>query len=145
MKTDNELIAEFMGWKLVTINTPFIKFMTDKPMKVWKMPSDFNTEFVPKVIREDDLKFERSWDWLMPVVEKISQHIYESYTDNNGYKDVTSHDRAYPRTFAMIDSEGQWMVRINRMPLEQGDSLIATTYSAVVEFIKWYNAKELKQ
>lgn len=116
MKTDNEIIAEFMQDK--------------KALAVYKHP---------KYLPSDDqqyVKYHSSWDWLMPVVEKISQHIYESYPDHNGYKEVTVHDRAYPRTFGMIDNEGKWMVRINRMPLEQEDTLIKATYNAVVEWIK---------
>lgn len=66
----------------------------------------------------------------MPVVEKISQHIYESWEDSDGYKDVIHHERACPRTFGMMDSEGRWLVRINRMPLEQEDTLIKATYKS---------------
>lgn len=117
---DNELIAEFMGLPL-TKQLP--QFSSVGPKKWTTVPFQ-------------DWKYHSSWDWLMPVVEKISQHIYESYPDHNGYKEVTVHDRAYPRTFGMIDNDGKWMVRINRMPLEQEETLMQATYKAVVEWIK---------
>lgn len=113
MKTDNELIAEFCGRK-------------------YGVNADKNGY----------LKYDTSWDHLMPVVEKIAEHIYEEYPDHNGYKEVVVKDRAYTRTFGMIDSDGKWMVRINRMPLEQEDTLIQATYNAVVEWIKWHNEQK---
>lgn len=108
--TDNELIAKFMG-------EPFGK-NADK------------NGLIP---------YHKSWDWLMPVVEKISLHVYEEYTDHNGYKEVPIKCYAYPRTFAMPDYNGEFMVRFNRCVLFQNKSLINATYEAVVDFIKRYN------
>lgn len=123
--SDNEIIAEFMDLNRIVHNPEY--FITDHGMT-----------------HQNEFRYNSSWDWLMPVVEKIAQHVYEIWQDSNGYKEVTHHDRAYPRTFGMIDSEGKWMVRINRMPLEQESTLIEATYKAVVEFIKWHNAEKLK-
>lgn len=50
MKTDNELIAEFMGWKKV------------KNQNIYILPNGDNIV---------DPKFTTSWDWLMPVVKNI--------------------------------------------------------------------------
>jgi hypothetical protein len=56
MKTDNELIAEFMGFKKV-----------GNVMEKWE---DGYTSVLCCDIK--DLKsYEGYWDWLMPVVEKI--------------------------------------------------------------------------
>lgn len=120
--TDNELIAEFMGINVAHWGPVLYRSDEDGMVDITDDPQTYSPD--------------RSWDDLMPVVEKISQHVYESYQDNNGYKDVTVHERAYPRTFGMIDNEGRWMVRINRMHLEQEDTLIKATYNAVVEWIK---------
>ena len=68
-------------------------------------------------------KFNESWDWLMPVVEKICT---ESYDDG---------DNIYLRTFGMM-SEGFFMVRFNRRSLFMDESLIKATYLAVVDFIR---------
>lgn len=55
---NNKLIAEFMG-----LTEPFElpQFGTIRPN------GDFKTEFLAH-----QLRYHNSWDWLMPVVEKIS-------------------------------------------------------------------------
>lgn len=79
------------------------------------------------------LKYHTSWDWLMPVVEKISQMRCSS--DN-----LFDHDTFYPRTFGMLSPEGRKpMVRLNRCEVYEEDTLIEATYKAVVSFIDWYN------
>jgi hypothetical protein len=120
--TDNEIIAEFMGLK------------REDHSQLYNNPTGLTYDRCPSAM------YDKSWDWLMPVVEKIATYVYESYESSNGYKNITEHDRAYTRTFGMIDNEGKWMVRINRMVLEQEDTLIKATYQAVVDFIKWYNS-----
>jgi hypothetical protein len=107
MKTDNEVIAEFMG--LVS----------------------WGGKTYP---------YERDWNVLMPVVEKIAKIVTpETEVITNG--DESRFDSYYPRTFAMLNAETrQFMVRINRFPLYQAGSLIEATYHAVVDFIKWYNS-----
>ena len=138
MKTENELIAEFMAYNkydtqhgAIDGNPNIVNYYNIKEIPSNSDGMDWHSQH--------NLMFDTSWDWLMPVVEKISQYVYETRVDNNGYKDVIIQDRAYPRTFGMIDSGGKWMVRINRMHLEQEDTLIKATYKSVVEFIKWYN------
>lgn len=109
LKSDNELIAEFMGWQ--------------------KDAQGFWPRSRYKLV------FDTNWNELMPVVEKISRHVYEEHKSNNGYKDVVVKEYAYPRTFAMLGSNG-FMVRINRMTLHEHENLITATYNAVVEWIK---------
>ncbi len=56
-----------------------------------------------------DLKYHKSWDWLMPVVEKCYQCNHE---------------------------EGDLHMRLNDAVLTVN---IEEVYKAVVEFINWYN------
>ncbi len=122
MKTDNELIADFMD-----IAHPKEHYGRHR----------FNIcgGFVPA----SSLKYHESWDWLMPVVDKISQHVYEVETEERiGGTTVITHT-AYPRTFGMLSEEGKPMVRLNRSPLYTADTLIEATYKAVVDWIKTYN------
>ena len=56
-KQDNVIIAEFMGLVLVTLD----KIKTNK--KPYISSADGYTD--------DELKYDCSWDWLIPVVEKI--------------------------------------------------------------------------
>lgn len=81
----------------------------------------------------NNLYYHISWDWLMPVIEKISKITIEW---------ENSHDRTetyYPVTFGMLNSETRKaMVRINGNTLHEADTLMEATYLAVVDFIKWY-------
>ena len=77
------------------------------------------------------LAYHSSWNWLMPVVEKISRMVVE--LDSDG-KPVGTY---YPRTFGMIQQDtGLPMVRINCCPVYVGGTLIEAAWIAVVEFIK---------
>jgi hypothetical protein len=114
MENENKLIAEFMGYKVV-----------DKPKVV-------NGENFFEYIDENGnytycnslLKYDTSWDWLMPVVEKI-----ESLRDLDG--------NAYRFSIDMCN------VSIENTDIEilGGDFKINTTYNAVVEFIKTHKNK----
>jgi hypothetical protein len=59
MKTDNELIAEFMGFPYETSSMTF-----SEPRKL--------------VTSKRKLEYHTSWDWLMPVVGKIGT-LWEPY------------------------------------------------------------------
>ncbi len=112
MKTDNEIIAEFMDH--------------DVP-KEYLNGSDLNNTY------------KNSWDWLMPVVEKISQHVYEERTESDGDETLTHKDTAFTRTFGMTSYAGMRMVRINRSPLFEAETLIEASYLAVVDWIQRFN------
>lgn len=58
--TDNELIAEFDGW--THFPTP-----KAKGKGYWSYPSRGYAHF-----GSDAFRYDTSWDWLMPVVEKIN-------------------------------------------------------------------------
>ena len=104
LQEDNKLIAEFMDMKVSTDGTQ----VKDENWFYVDLDSTFNT----------------SWDWLMPVVERIEEierigvHIEGTYvsikTDESG-KDVEI--VRGKTTFSKLES----------------------TYNAVVEFIKQYN------
>lgn len=79
-------------------------------------------------------KYDLSWDWLMPVVEKICKL---KTGDGKTYVEYPT-----PRTFGMINEEtGQIMVRFNGFSLCQADTLIEATCLAVLEFVDlWFQA-----
>jgi hypothetical protein len=91
-KTDNELIAEFM--KNHAINSPHLR--TTKELE--------NT-------------YDYSWDWLMPVVEKIHEIIRQQ---GNG---------KWTKEESSVKS-------IYSVQLNMG---IDRIYKMTVDFIKWYN------
>lgn len=123
----NKLIAEFMGFKYC----PLCKLNGIRGVLIKEgelsMHLDFTKPFHPK--------YHSSWDWLMPVVEKISR--IKCIWDN---AEVTESDTYYPRTFGMLNEKTlQPMVRFNSSFLHEAPTLIEATWKAVVEFIQFYN------
>ena len=99
MTTENKLIAEFMG--LETPNGIYFEHLT-KDGKRSKL-----THFIL-------LEYHLSWDWLMPVVEKIDDIV-----DVNGNRINRVHNAVF--TFDRNQ-----------------------VYNAVVEFINEYNKNKIK-
>lgn len=76
--------------------------------------------------------YNSSWEWLMPVIEKISHIPVIGATEQS--------DTCYPRTFGMLqDDTGLPMFRFNCCHLFVGATLIEAAWIAVVEFIKMEN------
>ncbi len=97
---DNKLIAEFMDLKSTGLS----------------------------IYKESDYKYHKSWDWLMPVIDKIENFIFD---ENNSYN-VTIGSTNY---CVIQDSNGDTIEIIK----DNGNSKLDTTYQAVVEFIKQNN------
>ena len=95
-ESDNELIAEFMGMAKIPIN--------DKENQSYPL-------------------YDVSWDWLMPVVEKI---------ESLGYETEIKYDQSI---FVRIGAGGY---ENQTQFMSDGRTKIEATHKAVVEFIKWY-------
>lgn len=114
----NELIAKFMGWEVDKYTGKEINYFVEGQLDVYP-------KVVGSCIAFQHMKFHTSWDWLMPVVEKIEKlgfwvnikknHVTVAW-DNKGSFDSK-----------MIHSEFGDQSKIQRV------------YTCVVEFIKWYN------
>ena len=106
--TENKLIAEFMGFQETKIGYYDYE-------EVLTLPYTFDNTF-------DYLLFDKSWDWLMPVVERIE-------------------------TIDRGDEKGKFLLHFNSNsvnwnntpPTITGINKRHATYKAVVKFIKWYN------
>lgn len=100
---DNKLIAEFMGLEkengLYLFTTPMDDYKTDT------------------------LYFNHSWDWLMPVVQKIESLGYV-FTIQGGKAE-----------YGEMLSEAQCFI---------AEDKLSSTYKAVVEFINQYNNNSFK-
>lgn len=101
-KTDNEIIAEFMDLDIDGDNV-----------------TDGTTETTL-----DKLQYDKRWDWLMPVVEKIEHEGYPVLIEDN-YCRISVPD-------IKKDNIRTWTV----------NKKIEAVYPAVVEFIKWYNSQK---
>lgn len=72
-----------------------------------------------EIFKASELLYHSSWDWLMPVVEKIGGlHIKHNLEDEISWK-----------RFALFENLYLWVMN--------GDK--ANIYQACIEFIKWYN------
>ena len=102
---NNKLIAEFMGGKEKKQSPLFGKSFIE--IDTTNMDCYVS---LPKYTNPKALKYNKSWDWLMPVVVKCFDE-HEVYSDDLNFK-------------------------LNDALLETN---IESLYKAVVEFIKWYN------
>jgi hypothetical protein len=130
----NKLIAEFMGCRESTV------YWGGEPFQRWGFADTDIADKWPENCFSVETKYHTSWDWLMPVVEKIG---LLPYPKDKGWKDEDYKDYSaypYPRTFGMRNTEGKYMVRLNASPLFEADTLIEATWLAVIDFIQWYNS-----
>lgn len=105
IENGSKLIAEFMGEKLSSSGIGIVR------------PAGW----------DDLFKYHCSWDWLMPVVEKIAKDYDVKITWMPTAIDVTYIDRP-----DVMDGE------ISSMG---GMTGIENTFIAVVRFVEWYNTK----
>tara|TARA_B110000977_G_C10706451_1_gene349481 strand:- start:214 stop:555 length:342 start_codon:yes stop_codon:yes gene_type:complete len=108
---DNKLIAEFMEFHRDTEDL----YLIDN----YNLRSE--NQFQATYVRE--MKFHSSWDWLMPVVEKI---------ENFGYEFIIVESRCYVKH--NTDHSVEELFHIETI-----GSKLDTTYDAVVQFINQYN------
>lgn len=140
MEEKNKLIAEFMGLKVSAI-TKIVNgtrqqgyyLLTEDLILLREHEEVIGGECVDILSEADyalpeEMRYNTSWDWLMPVVEKIES--LRGFTKVNGY--------------FILDSIGNY----SRFILDDGtrifESEIASTklysvFKAVIEFIEWYN------
>lgn len=104
----NKMIAIFLGAKMIVENyygINIIKFPDESTKDLW------------------GLKYHKSWDWLMPVVDHISKELQGKFHLYNKY---------------LLEDESREDFLVFRM------ETIEKLYIAVVEFIKWYNQNKIK-
>ncbi len=121
MKEENKLIAEFMGWtQQMDVTERFYGAWFDENniRKAW---SEYQGN--------EPLLFDSSWDWLMPVVEKIEGMgcIVEIWLSlGKGCKIV----------------KGSFKTPLITIANTESNSTIKAVYEAVVDFINWHNKKQ---
>ena len=110
----NKLIAEFMGD--TTSQNSKVSFTKNCPVS--------------------GLKYHSSWDWLMPVVEKI-EHTYQFGTGNycKIYISCNNDPKDYFYYCNIFGSED------DQFNGESAVKKITSVWFAVVEFIEWYNSQ----
>ena len=121
MKTENELIAEFMGFK------PY--------KEAWGGSGSFARTYNINgdILYGNEMKYNSSWDWLMPVVEKIKKEHYFRF-------DIDSPGSVTKQQHTSVSIFQNWVGGGCTEVCEiEGEDMKSTIYKAVVEFIHWYN------
>lgn len=116
IKENNKLIAEFMEESL-SPNEGVIYLDVDHPQ--------FNYHGdTCGLYKHNSRMYHNSWDWLMPVIEKIEM-LPEvlAFTISTNYIEIEPINEEFDIHFI------KW----------EDTKPIITTYKVVVEFIKWYN------
>jgi hypothetical protein len=108
---NNKLIAEFMGFKRK--GNSHIILLKDG--------------FVPFERNVGHLEFHTSWDWLMPVVQKIDEMGYNVHISRISCK-ITP----------ILENDNV----ITSFVCGNVDKKIKLVYDTVVEFTKWYNKEQ---
>ena len=111
----NKLIAKFMG----------LSYCTKYQYEGWYKNSEHNH----RICDFDGLKFNSSWDWLMPVVNKI-----ESLPLINDAGLCVLIEHSYCRIY--LDNWGEYTTVVEK---EKKKDKLNAVYLSIVEFIKWYN------
>jgi hypothetical protein len=121
---NNKLIAEFMGCERYPI-----KGKEDG----WIVKRNIDLK-----VCGASLQYGTSWDWLMPVVEKIEKEsIYTIQTYYDEREDFIGWET---NIFTLFPKDEI----CNFLDDSRFDSKIKATYKAVVEYIKWYNENKSK-
>jgi hypothetical protein len=123
---DNEIIIDFMSdlkeWSYVR-NVDGLKFYRTP----WqKHISEFNdkSEIIGEFFIGDcNFFFRNDWKWLMPVIKKIDNLLYEIQNDPELQSILEKYEFVYHQNRLLISP------------------LLEETYPFVVEFIKWYKSK----
>jgi hypothetical protein len=125
MKTDNELIAEFMGY--------------ERSREVWDEGEHAYTMKIPqawnKWVTPSKMQYSTSWDWIMPVVGKIEKMEFE--VDVQSQMQTVDDDMytIWHQDCTISDGVKTYAHAYSRQKL-------TAVYMAVVEFIKWYNSQK---
>lgn len=133
MKTDNELIAEFMGGQSHHLDDGFGKVTH----VIWFLPGNHPNPHcgAGTYKRPEDLEYHLRWDWLMPVVDRI-QHLEDKFDIQFGYGLMANLGIQSNFVYCRIESwNGKEVASMSGKP-----TLIECVYQTIVDFIKWHNS-----
>ena len=121
---NNIMLAEFLEWK----KYEDFSFITDFNKNYMSMGAGM---LETNIFRFEDLEFHKSWDWLMCVTERVNTEIKNKDIIWNGVKitpdSVHVYGKSYNTAYVVGTTDGKY------------ENLKQCLYTAVVDFIKWYN------
>ena len=131
MEKNNKIIAEFLEWDFdelsETFETPFLKLVE---------PHAFGDEQFSCKLKDFELDFNKDWNWLMAVVEKITSILMldDNFKYNYLYIGYDFEDKEhYVNLYVSED---------NQINGTSKTSKIEAVYEAVVKFINFYNKRK---
>lgn len=123
----NKVIAEFMG---LTYSSETKEYY----LPIYNSGDWWN---------EDELSYHTSWDWIMPVVEKIESMEYWTEICNSPLGTKARPDRLM--WFEIGKDNHRDLLRddcYTRIARVEAGSKIEAVYNAVYEFITWWNKEK---
>ena len=120
---NNKLIVEFMEVDKQIISTGDIHSWNDAPF--YYTTEDSKEKVINNIAKYS--KYHTSYDWLMPVVEKIENH--------HEYCDVLICPVGCSISVTRLSINDTYYCQIDN----DAGTKIEGVYASVVEFIKWYN------
>lgn len=157
---NNKLIAEFMSLKQVNWNGEGMVWVNKDFKEDFTYVDDYSNnskfDWANSLPNADNLLYHTSWDWLMPVVEKIENDGVQTFDDMNitvysrfeiRHNHVKLHWSKCHGYQLFLEVIPKWMSDSSsclskeqiRVSIEKETSKIEAVYYAVVEFIKWHN------
>lgn len=118
MKNDNEVIAEFMG---AVYRSGPDHFNPDRTIVQWIItgnPFNQHRDSTKHWYSPEQLLYNQSWDWVMPVVKRTFDTEF-----GGNFDEWRNKNRKICDALSLVD--------------------IDVVYNAVVDFIKWHNAQKV--
>ena len=151
IKEGNKLIAEFMGARIEEKDNYFDAYdWRDSSVLVYSVPIDYLvTKEESKNIVEclllnlytgDWGQFHSDWNWLVSVVEKIE--LIEDDYDGRFIVYISSNNCTIQSTNFRLDKIN--VESPHYFSSLYGNSKIEAVWTAIIEFIKWYNSCKKK-
>ena len=114
----NKLIAEFMGWEVGLHGGREVEHCVQGQLETHK-------KVVGNWLSFQNMKYHKSWDWLMPVVRKLENEFHYNKKSPVYLLDFEDY------------YEYQMLKGLNIM-----EATIEQVYDAVVNLIQWYNKQQ---
>jgi len=135
VREGNKILAQFMG---VVVSTPYpdnkeeIYYHYDFGTCTHK--SDYKSPDNRRHHTEHTIKYFSSWDWIMPVVDKVTEICEESHKNNAiQYNDVSINDCSF---------EINYLINCISYDKEKEETKLQMVWRGLVNFINNYNNKE---
>ena len=125
---NNKLIAEFMG----AVGTPKYNPTEWDVYITGCLDVDSDDENAQHFYTPDEMKYHTSWDWLMPVVERVNNTHSDNYGNHYSFQIGNGFVWVEPHMGSRIFFSGNDIDH-------KDEPMISKVYRGIVEFIKQYN------